>query len=491
MTQRQAGPRTGDGPGPGPDPDTDLDADLVGGRLGRAAARLDAGLTRAGITRGLPRDALLAVAVAAASACVLWPVLAESPDALAVGFTPAHAGLVTALAVAQALLLCLRTTRPVLCLASTALVQVALVAVLPGGIGVRGVAPMIAAYTCGTLLPARRLVPVIAVVTVLETALGFLAAGPLTGVTAPLRPESMAEAPVPTGPAALVLDHAITGVLSYVATAVAGTYAATRRRYLELVRLRAEESVRAQRDRADAAIGAERARMARELHDIAAHHLSGMVVQAAAVERLIERDPAAARQGTAWIRAQGKETLDNLRLVVGTLREAARDAPAFGPDDGGLGGDGAPVPGLAVLDRLVGDVRDLGTPVDLVREGAPRDLPPIADVACYRVVQEALSNVRDHAPGARVRVVLSYRPDAVALEVANTPPPAGRGTPAPPRPGGRRGHGLIGMRERAQLIGAAFDAGPTADGGWRVALTLPTGTPPVDPVPEAKASGTA
>jgi signal transduction histidine kinase len=197
--------------------------------------------------------------------------------------------------------------------------------------------------------------------------------------------------------------------------------------------------------------------MARELHDIAAHHLSGMVVQAAVVERLIDRDPQAAKEAAAWIRAQGRETLHNLRLVVGALR--------------GPGGDdldeGAPVPGLAVLDRLVRTARELGTPVELVRDGEPVELPPIADVTFYRVVQEALANVREHAPGAPARIVLRYGVADVSLEVENA------ARPAPDRPRVNRGFGLAGMQERAQLIGATLDTGPTPSGGWRVALRLP------------------
>jgi signal transduction histidine kinase len=125
------------------------------------------------------------------------------------------------------------------------------------------------------------------------------------------------------------------------------------------------------------------------------------------------------------------------------------------------------VPGLSVLDRLVQTARELGTPVDLVRDGEPRDLPPIADISFYRVTQEALSNVRDHAPGAPARVVLRYRDSEVSLEVVN------EARPAPDRPRAGRGFGLAGMRERAQLIGATFEAGPTPSGGWQVSLSLP------------------
>ncbi|MBC8091826.1 MAG: hypothetical protein H7Y15_07800, partial [Pseudonocardia sp.] len=225
----------------------------------------------------------------------------------------------------------------------------------------------------------------------------------------------------------------------------------------------------AQQARTDAAIRAERSRMARELHDIAAHHLSGMVVQAAVVERLIDRDPPAAKEAAAWVRGQGKETLHNLRLAVGALRE-----PEPGEDGGWdvSGTGGAPVPGLADLDRLVGAARDLGTPVEIVREGRWRELPPIADVTFYRVAQEALSNAREHATGAPVRLALRRGESEVSIEVVNQAGPADRGG-VDARPDGRRGFGLIGMGERAHMLGARFDCGPTAAGGWRVAMTLP------------------
>ncbi|MFD1531023.1 sensor histidine kinase [Pseudonocardia aurantiaca] len=264
----------------------------------------------------------------------------------------------------------------------------------------------------------------------------------------------------------LLASQLLSSVLTYVGAAVAGAYVTTRRQYVELVRVRAAEAVESQRARADAAIRLERSRMARELHDIAAHHLSGMVVQTAVVERLIDRDPQAAKEAAAWIRGQGKETLHNLRLVVGALREPGRD----GAGDADVMGDGgAPVPGLAVLDRLVRTARDLGTPVELVREGEQRSLPPVADVTFYRVTQEALSNAREHAPGAPARVHLRHRASEVRLDVVDEAGPAGPGAPRDVH----RGLGLAGMRERAQMIGATFAAGPTPSGGWQVTLALP------------------
>nr|WP_276611866.1 histidine kinase [Kineococcus vitellinus] len=203
--------------------------------------------------------------------------------------------------------------------------------------------------------------------------------------------------------------------------------------------------------------------MARELHDVAAHHLSGMVVQAAAVEKLVDRDPPAARAGAAWIRAQGRQTLDNLRLTVGVLRETSEQTSGAG-----TGAERTPTPGLASLEELVQTARELGTSVELIRRGPPRTLPPIADISCFRVAQEALSNARQHAPGAAVTILLELSPHEVGLEVSDSGSPQA----ARPRRAGA-GVGLIGMRERAELIGADFSAGPLPGGGWRVRLRIP------------------
>jgi signal transduction histidine kinase len=426
-----------------------IEADASHGWPDRLGAWADARLTGVGLTGAFRRDCALAVLLGLVTTGLLLLLFADpaqTPGLVLEPFQMAAAIVVTA---AQSLLLCIRRLNPVLCLWVVALLQVALFAALPAGGAVRGLAPAVAAYGCGALLPARRAVRVVAGVAVVESA-GLVVVNVVPGL-------SVADLPAASS-AAAVTGQLLSGVLTYAAAALFGAYIATRRRYVELVRVRAAEAIETQRARADAAIGQERSRMARELHDIAAHHLSGMVVQTAVIERLIDRDPQAAKEAAAWIRAQGKETLHNLRLVVGALRGPGRDDL----EDGG-----APVPGLAVLDRLVQTARELGTPVDLVRDGEPRDLPPIADISFYRVTQEALSNAREHAPGAPVRVVLRYRGSEVSLEVEN------EARPAPDRPRVNRGFGLAGMRERAQLIGATFDAGPTPSGGWRVSLALP------------------
>ncbi|WP_017594502.1 sensor histidine kinase [Nocardiopsis potens] len=431
----------------------------------RMTARLDAGLDRIGLRTPAARDRALAALMALVSTGMLWAFVRMLAANEGVRLPSAAVAALAILVYAQALALCVRRSRPVLCLAAVALAHAGAMALLPPHVTAQTLAPFIAAYTCGTLLPPRRLLRCAAAAAAVVGAGGALAAGTL--LDALLRAEG---APGVLGPWTLQGHLVAAGgqlavaLAVYAGSALVGEHVATRRRYTGLVRLRAAEAVERQRERAAGAVMAERARMARELHDIAAHHLSGMVVQAGAAERLIGRDDAAAREATAWIRSQGRETLDGLRLVVGALRDPGE------PDGAGLPDSGAPVPGAAALDRLVRSERDLGADVELVREGDPCDLPPVADVTVYRVAREALSNARDHAPGAPVRILLRHGASRAVLQVDNGAAP-GRG--GGPEPSALRGMGLIGMAERAQLIGAGLEAGPAPGGGWRVRLDVP------------------
>ena len=459
--------------------------------------RPDEWLDRLGLRSDLARDGLLAVTVTLVSTALLWTVVGLMADMEGVRLTPAVVAAFTAVMCAQSLVLWVRRRAPVSCLVAVALAQVLIVAMLPAQASVQGLAPLIAAYTCGTLLSARALAWTLAGVVVGHGVVGGLVTGVL------FDPASLSEyAPVtpPTGLQGTVVLYGgllVSALVVYGSAAALGSSVATRRRYTDLVRVRAAEAVQRQRERAEGAVMAERARMARELHDIAAHHLSGMVVQAGAAERLIGRDDRAAREATAWVRAQGRQTLDSLRQVVGALREPGGEPVGDGlAHTGDPGSRGAPVPGAAALDRLLRVERDLGATVDLVREGEAYDLPPVADVTVYRVAGEALSNAREHAPGAPVRVVLAYAEARVVLQVENGPGGggdgggggggggrgdgdggAGDGAGAGAAAGGPahapRGLGLLGMRERAQLVRAELAAGPTAGGGWRVRLDLP------------------
>ncbi|MDQ3889317.1 MAG: histidine kinase [Actinomycetota bacterium] len=210
-----------------------------------------------------------------------------------------------------------------------------------------------------------------------------------------------------------------------------------------------------ERARAEAVAG-ERATIARELHDVIAHSVSVMTVQAGAARLLLDEEPSRARESLLAVEETGRQALAEMRRLLGILRGDEHETRL------------APQPGIGELDALVEQVRAAGLPVDLVVEGEPAPLAPGIDLAAYRVVQEALTNALKHAGAARARVLIRYR--ATALELAVTNNGTGRAN------GGRGGHGLIGMRERVALYGGELEAGPRADGGYAVRASLPLDT---------------
>ncbi|MDC0766720.1 sensor histidine kinase [Streptomyces sp. HD] len=234
--------------------------------------------------------------------------------------------------------------------------------------------------------------------------------------------------------------------------AVLWRFGGVARRSAELTRqLRREQAERARREVAE-----ERGRIARELHDVVAHHMSVISVQTGLARFVFDSDRDTARTSLDTIAATGKEALDELRRMLVLLR-TDDDAPA------------APMPGLARLDEMAERIRSGGVPVTLTVEGTPRPLAPGIELCAYRVVQEALTNVLKHAPGASAEVRLRYEPRQVIVSVTDD----GEGViPARVRTGG--GHGLIGMRERAKLYGGQISIGPRDRGGFAVRLTLPT-----------------
>lgn len=206
----------------------------------------------------------------------------------------------------------------------------------------------------------------------------------------------------------------------------------------------------------------ERARIARELHDVVAHHLSVIAIRSDAAPLRVADPPRVLVAELAAIRADALEGLGELRRLLGVLRSSDGQAAAAP-----LG----PQPTLERLDDLVAAVRAAGLDV-AVRVGGPRRaLPPGVELSAYRIVQEALSNVLRHAPGSGAGVHLDYGPTALGLRVVNGPPTRA----AAPSPGA--GHGLLGMRERAAVLGGDLAAGPTPDGGYEVAALLPAAVP--------------
>jgi signal transduction histidine kinase len=216
---------------------------------------------------------------------------------------------------------------------------------------------------------------------------------------------------------------------------------------------RTELAQQARRLEGERALLTERQRIARELHDIVAHHMSVIAIQAEAGPRKVADPPPELVESFADIRASALSGLDELRRLLGVMRSS--------------GADTAPQPGLAELDGLLDSARSGGVRVTSSVSGPARALPQGIDLSAYRILQEALSNAMRHAPGSAVRVELAYAPSALVIKVHNDAYAAQDGD------SGAAGHGLIGMRERAGMLGGHLEAGPTEDGGFLVTAVLP------------------
>jgi len=221
----------------------------------------------------------------------------------------------------------------------------------------------------------------------------------------------------------------------------------------------------AERDtRARIAVVAERARIAREMHDVIAHHVSVIVVQADGAGYAFDQDPARARQAIDAISRTGRQALAETRRLLGVLRDGEETA------------DMAPQPGLAQVSELLAEARLAGLPVSLIVEGLPRPLDGGRELAAYRIVQEALTNTRKHGGlGADAAVLLRYARDGLLVRVTDTGrAPTDQNGPGHGNTGhGNTGHGITGMRERVQLYGGSLRAGPQPGGGYEVTATLP------------------
>jgi len=206
---------------------------------------------------------------------------------------------------------------------------------------------------------------------------------------------------------------------------------------------------------AAAAVAEERARIARELHDVVGHAVSVMTVQASGVRRLLNPDQDREREALMIVEQTGREALAEMRRLVGVLRRP-EEAPAL-----------APQPSLQHLDRLVEQAREAGLPVEVQIEGDAKELPAGLDLTAYRLVQEALTNAVKHAQATSAAVLVRYEDGAVELEVVDD----GRGASDGSSESG--GHGLVGMRERVSVYGGELEAGPRPEGGFALKARLP------------------
>jgi signal transduction histidine kinase len=302
----------------------------------------------------------------------------------------------------------------------------------PSGMVLSGM--LVALYTAGTMLDRRRLarVAIPCAVAVVVTML-------------PAWESAMFWADLVRGAAVLAVAAAI------------GDATRNRRAYVAEVERRAAEAERTAEEQAIRRVDEERLRIARELHDVTAHSLSIVAVQSGVALHVLDTDAEAARTALTAIRETSRDSLQELRGMLGVLRgsgEATAGAPL------------APTPGLARLEDLVRPLRDAGLTVEVAALAGGEPLPAIVDASAYRIVQEALTNVLRHAGSASVRIELERGEDSLRLEVADD----GSGSQVRAE---AEGHGIAGMRERTLALGGTFVAGPRPGGGWRVVAVLP------------------
>ncbi|MEU6983442.1 sensor histidine kinase [Streptomyces sp. NPDC046324] len=248
--------------------------------------------------------------------------------------------------------------------------------------------------------------------------------------------------------------NGVIALLAMAASCIAGLLGRERREHA--VALRAQEVAEA--------VTAERLRIARELHDMVAHSIGIIAIQAGVGSRVIETQPTEAREALRAIEATSRETLSGLRRTLVSLRQADRSATASKQSPL------APAPGLADVGQLAAATADAGVQVEVRHSGNRRPLPADIDLSAYRIVQEALTNVVRHAGTGRCRVVIGYGDEELSVEVVDD----GHGTTGN---GSAHGFGIIGMRERVGLLGGDLSAGPRPEGGFRVAARLPLPAP--------------
>ena len=406
-----------------------------------------------GPTSALPirrNDVLLALTFAVVQPAVAFLASTSVP----VGPRPWFAATAIPLA-AEGLALVLWRSRPLVCQALVWSAEVATSLLLPAGYVASGYGQLVVSFSMGMRFPLRR------------------TAAALTALS--LAYSAVDNWRDPPNQWELAMTRVLVNLAACLLPMLGGAALASSRRY-EHSR---QELLRREHGRQlEVALIQERRRLAGELHDIAAHHLAGIVVQAAALERLIDRDPQTAREAAQQLRRQAKETLSGLRSVVGLLRSDEEVEES--------------TPGLRDLPELVASTRALGVDVELLDGGLLGDEPggatthttsggvpsgdaaacmPVlsqrADTAVFRVAQQSISNALQHAPGAPITVEVRRLETALELSVLNGP--AHRPSTDP----GGGGTGLTVMRERADAVGGSLHAGPVDGGGWRVRLVLP------------------
>ncbi|MET7421911.1 sensor histidine kinase [Dactylosporangium sp. NPDC005555] len=318
--------------------------------------------------------------------------------------------------------------------------------------------------TVHTVVPFTGMLPVVyggfAVIVVTYTAAAYLplkraiAAGVLIWVPGMALATVLGrtdEEPLVLGPQVFLLFNAMSALVCF----TVGRMMATRRAYVAALEDRAKTAETSQRALTEQAVADERRRIARELHDVVAHHVSVMGVLATGSRRMLQRDPRAADEALATIEETGRTALREMRRLLTVLRTETEPA-----------GELAPQPGLAGVEGLVEQIREAGLQAVLKVEGVPGQLDPGIALTIYRIVQEALTNALKHAGAATLEVRMAFTRTDVVVEVCDT----GRG---PQLGTAAIGHGLLGMRERVMLYGGTLRTGPRPGGGYRVHARIP------------------
>jgi signal transduction histidine kinase len=256
------------------------------------------------------------------------------------------------------------------------------------------------------------------------------------------------------------LTAAITTYATYAAGWGLGVYVRSRREYTDVVEERARLLEREREVRAREAVADERARIARELHDMVGHALNLIVIQSGGAQRVFEAKPELVRDSLSSIESTGRQALTEMERMLGILRESEDGETPLSPQ-----------PGLSQVDALAAQVSQAGLPVDVNVIGTPLTLPSSIDLSAYRIIQEALTNALKHAGPAHARVTIRHRIDSVEVEIVDD----GKATPADRVGVDGGGRGLIGMRERVALFGGELEVGPRPEGGFRVHAVLPLG----------------
>lgn len=398
-------------------------------------------------TRAWPREWLLVGASAALGIIfyVINLVIGQITDQpWAAQDTPLAIVTALALLVVQAVALLWRRTHPLIAFVAVYLVFVALTLVQGNRDLAAGPILWIAVFFLAANAAPRLTVPTLILAAAGDVAVQLPLLGQAEELAATLRLVSVS---------AIVVKVAVV----YTICAFLGAWVTLQRRRAELAAERAMFIQESSEARVREAVARERNKMARELHDVAAHHLSGIAVQSQAALHVHPQEPDTVADLLRDIREQSKDTLVSLRQIVGILREG---------DDQDL----APQPMIEDVEELVESIRRLGTAVELRLDGASKSLSPAVSLACYRLVQESLSNAQKHASGAEIAVDIDARGDRVEIRVENGP--ALRSATLHTASTG--GFGLTGMRERVQILGGRFESGVTGDGGWRNRAVIPT-----------------